>query len=459
MKGQPFKTIIIIFFLIICIIGYSQDLTAGEDEKKFKKDKKDQKLIINAIIYMEYAHLNGWQNNNYSRISRWGRPSSVQSKNHNDTFRIQRMYLNFNKNLGDIFSVRITTDIDVHSSSKGPNTLFLKYAYLQGKHTFSTDKYPVTIRGQFGKISTPNVNLILKRSDLRWIDGDFLFYNGKRLLDGFANDWSADFGANAEIEIIKRVSYSFAITNGEGYKNQNKEILAQTKFDGKAFYHLVSVFPLKRWLYLNFHYRDEIAEKHNPSDDDILSAYIDGESFEIGSIRTRYWGVSAIWDMDFLKAGGGVLFPEKRTGRRFNTTGMITNPVYHQEYILGYAWLHFNLAPLVKPAPLIVIGQFAYGRKFGRLAAYTGTGGYADKTTMLFGAGIGWQFNRNVRIAAYWENQSYTVQTPGVVRAGDGIDLSSDPTGELFSGYSTNHFLTRDPVDKNNVYVKVAVEY
>ncbi len=446
---------------VLVFLFAGMQLSAQDKEPRSREDRfeKDQSLKIGATLYMEWANLYGWQSDNFSRISRWGRTSSVQSKNHNNTFRVQRVYLTFKKNLGDIFSVHVITDIDTHGSSEGPNNLYLKFVYIQAEHVFGTDKYPVALRAQFGKVQTPNSGFILKRSDLRWIDKEFSFDEGKRVLDGFSTDYSADFGAKAEIDIFKILSYTFAITNGEGYKNQNREILNETYFDAKSYYHMVTLSPIKRWLYLSFHYRDEIAEKHNPSDDDLLAAYIAGEPFEIGTIREGYWGFSLAWDMDLIKTGGGITFPEKKTGRKFNASGMVTNPVYRQDCLVGYAWLHFNLAPIVKPAPLIVIGQFAYGRKYGRLAAYTGTGGFADKTSRIVGAGIGWQFNKNFRIAAYWENQSYIVKTPGAVRAMDGINLASNPTGVLFSGYLTNHFLTRNPVDRNNIFVKIAVEF
>ncbi len=435
-------------------------ILAGMPVFSQEKPEEDQTLKINGLVYMEWAHLNGWQSASNSRVSRWGKPSSVQSKNHNNTFRIQRAFIDLKKNLGDIFSARVTTDVQLHTTSPGANDFFLKFAYLRAKKTLGPKVFPVTLSAQIGKGLTPNFKVIRKGADLRWINPNYLFAYSRFMLDNYSSDVSTDLGAEATIDLGKRIRYTFAITNGEGFKKQNEELLDEAHFDGKAYYHTVTITPIQKWFYLNFHYRDEISKKNNINDQEIFDALINGDSFELGSIRERYYGASVYWKMDVIKAGAGIIFPEKRFGRKFNSSGTITNSIYTQKYLLVNGWLNVNLGAVVEPVPLLIIGQFAYGKKIGSRAAFisSNTSSWSDKESVLLGAGVGWQFNKNVRFAVYYEHQNYSSEVSRVATYSDAQALIASPTSELFNNYQSNYYLTKDPINKNNVYLKIEVK-
>ena len=289
-----------------------------------------------------------------------------------NTFGVTRAYLQLAKKLDEMFSIKVTADA-IHelpsdatvndeevTAKSSAYEFYLKNAYLKGANKIMDGlKYSFSI----GMIGTPNIGLVDNMSDYRWIYNNYLD-KSKDLL-GTSLDSSADLGVNLNLNIMKMVSVTGAITNGEGYKSTNDDS------KGKAFYGMVSVNPFQLGedkkgdgLFLNGFMRRE---------DDIVQ---DGDNL------VEYYGAGVAWKSALIKAGGNYFWAKKKAS--------------DTKYTLVDCYANANLDSVIK-LPVLAMGRFAYGKD---------NDNDDSKVTKIAG-GVGYKFNKSFRTAVYYEKTRY----------------------------------------------------
>jgi hypothetical protein len=419
---------------------------AAEDDKKTETGEKDPSKLyvdLSALMYMEWAYFSGFKytgSTTWGKVARWGflddaylrsgDPADIvpveryNYKKNDNTFRMQRCYLTVKKRIGEIFSLRITTDIDPSSA----DLLYLKYGYVQLYKDFSTPVGPVIVKAQFGKIGTPVIGITDKLSDLRWIGPNYL-NNSKMVLNGKSFDDSADLGGLVSLSLFNLVTMEYTLTNGEGVKSDNNET-----YGGKAHTFLFSVNPVDyiKELYVNFYFRLEDTNKNKLTGTGTTSIIYTGIE------RRGYYGVGAAWESDLIKVGGNFFMPEMQNSRSFWYDAalapyFINFAVRHKlKYYLVDAWFNINLGA-VTPAGVLLLGRAAWGKE---LSSFAGNMKQPHETLVL-GGGVGYQFSQYFRMVLYYETVRYKVE----------------PFMNLHDRTKKN------PTPNNNVYVKAEVKF
>jgi hypothetical protein len=104
---------------------------------------------------------------------------------------------------------------------------------------------------------------------------------------------------------------------------------------------------------------------------------------------------------------------------------------HKEKFYLLDSWLNFNLGAVVRPAPILIVGRFAWGREKKSLIGNE----RQERDTLVAAGGAGYQFNQYFRMVLYYEYIKYHL---GVV-IGD--------------------FSKRDPTPNQNIYLKAEVKY
>src|SRR4030042_4232566 len=242
------RIVAVIASLLILLLASS--IPAVSQEKVEKKETadadKDNKILqdptklwvdLTCLMYLGWGYrsgfnytgaTNGFNEHGYrtwGKVPRWGiddsqfptllgaEPLNYTHKN-NNTFQLERAYITIKKRIGEIFSAKITADVDQNSS----DILYLKYGFVQLFKEFPTPVGPITLKAQLGKIATPVIGITDNLSDLRWVGPNFL-NNSKVLLNGNSFDNSADLGGMVSLALLNMVTIEYAFTNGEGVKS------------------------------------------------------------------------------------------------------------------------------------------------------------------------------------------------------------------------------------------------
>ncbi len=384
--------------------------TNNEKAEKEQKDPSKLYVDLSALLYLQWGYMTGF---NYTGSTEWSKvyrhnintslypttftaipPYNYSDKN-NDTFKVTRAYLTVKKRLGEYFSMKVTFDVD----SSGANYAFLKYGFVQ----FQKDFGPVDINLQLGKIGTPVVGFIDNLNDLRWIGQNYID-NSKQICDGKTFDTSADFGASYHMNIMKLVTIGYSYTNGEGFK------LSET-YNGKAHTVLVSFNPepyLNRHAYLNFYGRWEETDRNQlvTTSSGALDTYYRGID------RKDYLGFGLAWKSDLIKAGANCFFPTQYNARKIypyysltlypQTAGIAYMGRHKERFVLVDSWLNLDLGAIT-PAGVLILGRFAWAREFKGLLANS----REEKNTLITAGGAGYRFNKNFRLAGYYEYIRY----------------------------------------------------
>ncbi len=419
---------------------------AVDAEKKADTGEKDPSKLyvdLSALMYLEWAYFSGFKytgSTTWGKVARWGvltdayylsgDPADLvpveryNYKKNENTFRMQRCYLTIKKQIGEIFSLKITTDIDTSTA----DLIFLKYGFVQLYKNFATPVGPVIVKAQLGKIATPVVGITDNLNDMRWIGMNYL-NNSKLVLNGKSFDDSADLGGMVSLSLFNLVNLEYTITNGEGAKSDNNE-----RYGGKAHTLLVSVNPVDyiKELYVNFYGRWEDTNKNKIEGLGISSIIYRGIE------RRGYYGVGAAWYSDVLKLGLNFFMPEMQNSRSFRYDAalppyFVTMSVRHKlKYYLIDSWFNVNLGA-VTPAGVLLLGRAAWGKEFASLAGNM----RQAHTTLILGGGVGYQFSKYFRMILYYETIRY--------QAGP---------------YLGFHDITKkDPTPNNNVYIKAEVKF
>ncbi|HOD16048.1 MAG TPA: hypothetical protein PKI31_15100, partial [Spirochaetota bacterium] len=134
-------------------------------------------------------------------------------------------------------------------------------------------------------------------------------------------------------------------------------------------------------------------------------------------------------------------------------------PVLNRKYMLFDAWLNFNLGALVEKAPLLITGRFVYGLQRGTYQKMiTDPECGKQRTSMLYAAGLGWQFSRNIRILVGGELQKYFVKKDRLLRYAEG-SKGTDYYNATALGAGDIYVGSREPHDSKRVYVKAEVSF
>jgi len=263
--------------------------------------------------------------------------------NTQDMFVLERAYFTYKKKIGAGFSMRITTDI-IGNETNGtaddtPFTPYIKYGYLQWKMDVNLFK----IETQLGMVGTPILGLTDKLGGMRWVTKNY-FDNSSKIAQKMDN--SADLGWNLSLNILKIVTFTGAITAGEGYKD-----IAAGETDGsKALYGLITVNPIEELSVIAF----VRTNGHNGLNENDL-----------------YCGAGIAWKSKLIKVGANYAYV---------TTDNDTN----KDHVID-VWANFNFKSLID-MPILLMGRFALGMNT-----------VADSTKTNILGGIGYKFNSNVQ--------------------------------------------------------------
>lgn len=420
--------------------GQDKKEDSAPDKDNQKKDKDGSKLFVDlsGLMYLEWAYFTGYKYKgtvDWTRVPRWGiditsyptlagSPPTNYSKKDNNTFRMQRAYLTLQKRIGDIFSVKITTDIE----PTGQDFIYLKYGFVQLYKEFNTPLGSIKLKAQLGKIATPVIGRIDYLSDLRWLGANYL-NSSKFVLNGKSFDNSADLGGLVSLSLLNMVTIEYSFTNGEGYKFDDSEAYA-----GKSHTLMVSVNPLDyiKELHVNFYGRWEDTNRNRletttSHTSDIRYSGIDKRS---------YMGFGVAWYSDVIKAGLNFFMPEmqfSKTAFLYPVANFTTGytPRYVEKFYLIDSWVNFNLGGIVPTAPVLIVGRCAYGKELKSLLGNQ----RQSRETLIAGVGAGYQFSENFRMVLYYEWVNYNLSS-----------TYKDPT-------------RKNPSPNNNVYIKAEAKY
>jgi len=414
---------------------------AQEGEDKVLEKIKDfySRLSIGAKVYFDWYGVWGHDSSSFDRVANGERGSDASAKN-NNSFRIQRAYVDLKYKINDILHMRVTSDVDASvtpsSASNAAFHLYLKYAYIEAKKDFG----PVWISATGGMIETPVIGLTDKISDYRWIQQNYLD-QAKYVLNNTSLDNSADIGVKASFGFSKYVTLTGAFTNGEGYKS-NESV------GYKAVTYLVTVNPIKE-LYISGFGRNEITAKYD---------------YTGKKAKREYYGYGVAYSSDLIKVGFNHIFPYVTTvgvasyfdsTLKLGSSDVYVYPVKKTGYMLLDSWLNFNLGAVVPSAPLLVTGRFVYGLQRGTYQKlYTDKECGKTRSTMLYAIGLGWQFNKNFRILVGGELQKYFVKKDQMLRYVESTSSGTDYYNGTALGIGNVYVSSHQPHDSKRVYVK-----
>jgi hypothetical protein len=331
------------------VAAQDQAPSAAEEgqKKEASVEKKEDKGIkpplgLSGTMYLEF------------------RTDTLVDGKEKTTFAMTRAYISYERVLWGPISAKITSDAGTGlKSNNKANTVdvagqsyefFIKNAYLQVAYDWDF----LGLKAQGGIIGTPAIGIVGKMQDMRWVYNDYSLDKSSDL--GVpSGDTSADVGVSLNTRIFKYVELNYALCHGEGWKQPVES------YDGKSHYGTISVIPHK-WVYINGFINYERAEAFKTS---------------------FYYGGGLAFVSDFLKAGANYVLHGIKEG----DDGAYT---FH----LVESWIHFNLGGFVKAAPVLIIGRCAWGMK------------NADhgETRLLLAGGAGYQFNKHIRLLAYYES-------------------------------------------------------
>ena len=330
-------------------------------------------------------------------------------------FAIDRVYLKLDHELGKTLSYHVIFDVapdqfsstTFSASTTNSYVPFLKNAFLRTKGGIENKLF---FQFDAGLLNTPIIANRNRMSDTRWFE-DTMHEGHKNLIGmvtaapgailkgvdssisaiGFGDyDKSADLGLMLEIQIVKIFNITIGATTGEGWANVSKDVLPN--YAGKAWYGDLFVEPIKG-LYIHGYLRYENVQYLNTMDQ--VSPTLTGK------------------DAWFTGLGAGINMKGIRAGADFETGQIVVKTVVAstagnqaKNFFVLNAWLNWNFNEIAG-FPMILVGRFSYGMFNDAYASFTGgTGVVYD--TVFWSAGLGWQFNKNLRIILLFEMSIYS---------------------------------------------------
>ena len=331
---MKFKTLTIVPFFLLATMAFAQDAP------KLPVD-------ISGVIFGSY----------YVNLSDADARLNTPNKGKHG-YDLERVWLNFQKSLGDNWSMRVTTDIvQVTNTSGNPDNPaprgvpFIRWAAVEYKDNFGD----IGARAQFGIMDHPIDGLLNRLAGMRWLSRTQLDLNGMQN--------SADLGALVEFNFFKLATLNLSLLNGEGFGTIRQ---ANEPYSGKEFNGLLSITPIEQ-LYINLFYTYE--------------------KFDKGSADS-FFGGGIAWSDKLYKAGVNVTLTDDDVKRAQNANALFVD-----------GWVNVGFKDLIG-LPFTLNGRVGY------IARDDDTVG--DTTT--FAVGPGYQFNSNVQFAL-WGTYSKTGDT------------------------------------------------
>jgi hypothetical protein len=278
-------------------------------------------------------------------------------------FDLERVYLTFRKDLGDNWSMRVTTDIYQNAPSE-KGELFVRFAYAEYKNKFGD----IGAKVRFGIIDNALSTLIDGLGGMRWLTTN--------QLDTYRIHNSSDLGASLNLNFFEFAELTLSIFNGEGhtYIRQSNE-----HYKGKEFYGVLSVTPIK-----NFY----------------INAFYSYEKYYRGNVCS-HWGGGLAWSDKILKVGVNlinVVDTRPYTANHLNADGAnINGPVRGAMYGTGLyidGWVNVNFQNLVG-LPITFNGRVGY------ITPDNDNLVVGDDSTTILAFGPGYKFNDNVQFALW----------------------------------------------------------
>ncbi len=343
-------------------------------------------------------------------------------------FMFDKLYLEFDHQMGKNFKYHVTLDavanqVDAQAvqtrgywvATTGPSAKAFEIPFIREAYaTLSLgDAELFKVDVNLGLIPTKIIRYRGYMSDMRWLEsmmfnGNYQIigahYLGKRLslatTTGSAaqggtslgdGDCAQDMGVGIDLSFMKFLNFSFAVTAGEGVTQVTNDITGIN--GGKALYYDLLVVPMKG-LFIHAFLRDETIQMMN--------------SLAGSNNKTQKW---------FAGAGVGIKLMGINLGADFESGQQITS--FEGQTAAGTgitpavnffalnAWLNWNLQEIAG-FPLLVLGKISYGSYTDySVAAYNQAAGVANSgkifDTFHWYAGLGWQFNKNFKVAVIFE--------------------------------------------------------
>lgn len=343
--------------------AFAQEAPKAETPKQEEKKELAFPVIdLSGVMYL-------WYQNDFTN-------EKLADKN-KDHFAINRVYLTWAKKFDDVWSMRVTTDVDgTEGSGKANNKVYFKFAYAEMKQSFD----PVVFKVQLGIVSAPITNIIDKVAEQRWLNENTdkakeVLYDShaSKTASGKAIDNTADLGIKIDIEVIKMITLTGMYSAGEGYGKGFNEL---TTDSSKAYYGMLTVNPIKPVYFAAYYKR--LDNNYAPDGTQDSHNYL------------RYWGFLLAWSDKNIKVGATYSIPAMRNGSVM------------AKYTLLDAWANLNLNAFIG-FPVLVYGRFAMGSSKFNTGNETTSG---TIKAMTYEAGLGYQFNNNVRTMALYEMQN-----------------------------------------------------
>jgi hypothetical protein len=491
MKSKKLGLFLTLALVLTSVFAFAQD-APKEEESPIK--------ISGSTIFF-YTVDTGYVNKNTA--------ATTIGKNY---FTFDQINLNFDHQLGKNFKYRLQIDAlsttsaapanslgGIWTSYNGPSqtttlTPFIREAY--GTFTLG-DAEVFKVDVNVGLIPTKIIRYRAYMSDLRWIESNM--FNGNPMIIGAPllgmsigtdGDTAQDMGIGVDFSLFKFLNLSFQVVAGEGVINLAQDMQAANS--GKAVYVDLLVVPMKG-LFIHAYFRDAVSQWLNQAEPNFPAS---PSTVAATQSKIEKWFAGGGLGIDLMGIRLGADFEVGQQITSQTTAYIDANPgkgVDAVNFFVLNAWLQWNLNEIAG-FPLIVIGKISYGtytqtgiiRNMAIYSAISATpfAGVADAysrindngivvDTFHWYAGLGWQFNKNFRIAVIFEQYVYSdteiymigsaygnAQTPGagvyLPHVNNAANVTAAAMALAKAGTATNGGWTNG---NSKVYVKVESKF
>lgn len=293
-----------------------------------------------------------------------------KNKEKSEGFTVDRVRVNASKEFESIFKANVTLEgNNSTATNSGDPSVFVRLANLEANLPAGED---VKVKLTAGVFTNPIHDTLDATSGLRWLGKNF-YDNASALNQSKVSDYSFGGGAMISIDAMKMVKVTGSIMNG------GKTTAAGETFEnsGKAIHGVVSITPLGKLLTINGYIASyDVALKNST-----LNLTGDNQFTVGGTAALNFENI--ILGATYLKTTRETDSPS--AGK--TTAGDST---------IVEAFLNANLKEAAG-VPVLVIGRYGYGKDKK----------VANSDTTFYAVGLGYQFNANVQLAAYFENYTY----------------------------------------------------
>ncbi len=373
-------------------------------------------------------------------------------------FSFDKIYLEFDHQIGKNFKYHLTLDAIANTSLSqsssatlaanqgywaavtGPTQRTMIIPFVREAYATLTlgDAELLKVDVNVGLIPTKIIRYRGYMSDMRWVES--MMFNGNAQIIGapylgivFADgkgdgDAAQDLGIGIDLSFMKFLNLSVAVTAGEGVTQVTQDFNAANS--GKAVLVDLLVVPMKG-IFAHGYFRHEATQFINSVEPTWNGVGKQGQKitkwFAGAGVGMKLMGINLGADFE-----SGQQITEADTAAQAAAVGVGGEGKYAKNFFVLNAWLNWNLQEIAG-FPLIVLGKFSYGSYtaapstpevnasiYAATLAQTGSVAAATGNSMLYSgrpvvvdtvhwyAGLGWQFNKNFRVAVIFEQYVYS---------------------------------------------------